>query len=329
MVMQVVPLQHVEDHSEVDIHPAACGGPHGGAGGCVLKEAAPHREPMLEQAPGRNGGPWRGAHAGAAFLAEPVACRGPTLEQLVKNCSPLEGGPTLEQGKSCPCRFPPEINSYVIHSAIIFNSIVPYIEKEKEEVKNDSNNSRVYIRLKYNDNGDEEEEEEDKANVLRWLKRSCGDTAVQHKSHCKESEELRFGDRRFSKYYVSSCFLEGMLPQGNLLLAYCKVSLQALLRSIKSLTEDLLRQGIFQPRGVTLRGVPAQGEVLAYSPLPCRRAQRALGCPLFNVDIIPWDNGASSLELEGKEAKQLGSLSRKGDIDKAIGKGAQVLSLWR
>ncbi|KAK4830567.1 hypothetical protein QYF61_011745 [Mycteria americana] len=42
-----------------------------------------------------------------------------------------------------------------------------------------------------------------------------------------------------------------------------------------------------------------------------------------------WDNRASSLELEGKEAKQLGSLSREGGIDKAIGKGAQTLSLWR
>ena len=30
-----------------------------------------------------------------------------------------------------------------------------------------------------------------------------------------------------------------------------------------------------------------------------------------------WDNGASSLELEGREAKQLGSLSREGDMDKA------------
>ncbi|KAK4828440.1 hypothetical protein QYF61_026597 [Mycteria americana] len=42
-----------------------------------------------------------------------------------------------------------------------------------------------------------------------------------------------------------------------------------------------------------------------------------------------WDNGASSLELEGKEGKQLGSISREGGIDKAIGKGAQALSLWR
>jgi len=42
-----------------------------------------------------------------------------------------------------------------------------------------------------------------------------------------------------------------------------------------------------------------------------------------------WDNRASSLELEGKEAKQLGSLARDGGIDKAIGKKEQVLSLWR
>ncbi|GAB0192610.1 hypothetical protein GRJ2_001726300 [Grus japonensis] len=42
-----------------------------------------------------------------------------------------------------------------------------------------------------------------------------------------------------------------------------------------------------------------------------------------------WDNRASSLELEGREAKQLGSLSREGGIDKEIGKKAQAFSLWR
>ncbi|GAB0206468.1 ubiquitin carboxyl-terminal hydrolase 4 [Grus japonensis] len=42
-----------------------------------------------------------------------------------------------------------------------------------------------------------------------------------------------------------------------------------------------------------------------------------------------WDNWASSLELESREAKQLGSLSREGGIDKAIGKKTQALSLWR
>ena len=35
------------------------------------------------------------------------------------------------------------------------------------------------------------------------------------------------------------------------------------------------------------------------------------------------------MEVEGREAKQLGSLSREGGIDKAIGKKTQALSLWR
>lgn len=42
-----------------------------------------------------------------------------------------------------------------------------------------------------------------------------------------------------------------------------------------------------------------------------------------------WDTGASSQQLEGSEAKQLGSLSRERLIDRVIGRGAQVLSLWR
>ena len=42
-----------------------------------------------------------------------------------------------------------------------------------------------------------------------------------------------------------------------------------------------------------------------------------------------WDNGANSLESEGKEAKQLGFLAREGDIDKANRKKAQAFSLWR
>jgi len=40
-----------------------------------------------------------------------------------------------------------------------------------------------------------------------------------------------------------------------------------------------------------------------------------------------WDNGASRLELKGREAKQLGSLARQGSIDKVFGKRAQVPSL--
>lgn len=53
MVVQVVPLQPKEDHVRVDIATAAYGGPHTGAGGCTLKEAAAHEEPTQVQAPGR------------------------------------------------------------------------------------------------------------------------------------------------------------------------------------------------------------------------------------------------------------------------------------
>jgi len=42
-----------------------------------------------------------------------------------------------------------------------------------------------------------------------------------------------------------------------------------------------------------------------------------------------WDNRASSLKLEGKEAKQLGSLATEGGIHKATGKKEKVLSFWR
>ena len=42
-----------------------------------------------------------------------------------------------------------------------------------------------------------------------------------------------------------------------------------------------------------------------------------------------WDFRAGSLESEVREAKQLGSLSREGGIEKAIGNGAQALSLCR
>jgi len=41
---------------------------------------------------------------------------------------------------------------------------------------------------------------------------------------------------------------------------------------------------------------------------------------IFTWLLRCWDNGASSLEFEGKEAKHLGSLAREGGIDKAIGK---------
>ncbi|PKU42960.1 hypothetical protein llap_6721 [Limosa lapponica baueri] len=57
MVNQVVPLQPMEDPCGADIHNAASGGWHTGVGGCSLKDAGDHGEPMLEQAPGSTSDP--------------------------------------------------------------------------------------------------------------------------------------------------------------------------------------------------------------------------------------------------------------------------------
>ncbi|KAK4811188.1 hypothetical protein QYF61_019819 [Mycteria americana] len=62
---------------------------------------------------------------------------------------------------------------------------------------------------------------------------------------------------------------------------------------------------------------------------PCSTLLCTLKGKRRSLDLTTKDNRASSLELEGKEAKQLGSLSREGGIDKAIGKGEPALSLWR
>lgn len=72
---------------------------------------------MLEQAPGRNCGRWRKAHAGGGHPAGTAAHRGtmldqsipeglyiterPTLVQFLKNCSPWEGSMSEEFVKDC------------------------------------------------------------------------------------------------------------------------------------------------------------------------------------------------------------------------------------
>lgn len=53
----------------------------------------------------------------------------------------------------------------------------------------------------------------------------------------------------------------------------------------------------------------------------------------YHLSGVTWllrcsDVWASSLELEGREDKQLGSLPRKADIDRVIGEVTQVLNLW-
>ncbi|PKU41094.1 hypothetical protein llap_8605 [Limosa lapponica baueri] len=82
MVKQAVPLQLMEVHSGADIHSAAHGEPHAGAGS--WQDLQPHGEkPMLEQVF------WRDCQKSASEGLHPV--KGPTLKQFVKNCSPWDG----------------------------------------------------------------------------------------------------------------------------------------------------------------------------------------------------------------------------------------------
>ncbi|KAK4824465.1 hypothetical protein QYF61_015863 [Mycteria americana] len=81
--------------------------------------------------------------------------------------------------------------------------------------------------------------------------------------------------------------------------------------------------------------IPGQKDLRAtpiLSPIPAGMgtvSERLRGEHIVTWLLRSWDNRASSLELEGREAKQVGSLSRQGGIDKEIGKGAEALSLWR
>lgn len=94
---QVACLQPMVNHAGTDIQTAVHGGTHVGAGGYALKEAAAHEEPTQEQAPGRICDPWREANARICFLAGPVACGGPTLEQFIpEGLYPVGGTYTME-----------------------------------------------------------------------------------------------------------------------------------------------------------------------------------------------------------------------------------------
>ncbi|PKU33064.1 ubiquitin carboxyl-terminal hydrolase 4 [Limosa lapponica baueri] len=53
------------------------------------------------------------------------------------------------------------------------------------------------------------------------------------------------------------------------------------------------------------------------------------GEPLLSWLLRCWDNGADSIDSDGREAKQLGNLAKEGGIDKAIGRKTDTLSLWR
>uniref|UniRef100_A0A8B9VF07 Uncharacterized protein n=1 Tax=Anas zonorhyncha TaxID=75864 RepID=A0A8B9VF07_9AVES len=56
---------------------------------------------------------------------------------------------------------------------------------------------------------------------------------------------------------------------------------------------------------------------------------RCIGEQLVTWLLRCWDSGANCVELDGREARRLGSLARDAGIDKAIADGAQSTSLWR
>ncbi|GAB0175634.1 hypothetical protein GRJ2_000028600 [Grus japonensis] len=107
MVRQAVPLQPMEDDGGAEIPPAAHGGPHTRAGGC-LKEAVtpweahvgasswqdlwPHgeRSPRWSRFAGRTCDPMGDPCWSSLLLKVYTPWKGPTMEQL-KNCSPWEG----------------------------------------------------------------------------------------------------------------------------------------------------------------------------------------------------------------------------------------------
>lgn len=77
----------MEDHDRAGIYLQS----HSTAKGQVLKKAAAHRQPVLEQAPGRCCSLWTDAHVGAHFLAAPVFSGGFILQpSICEGLYPME-----------------------------------------------------------------------------------------------------------------------------------------------------------------------------------------------------------------------------------------------
>ncbi|OPJ73521.1 hypothetical protein AV530_005853 [Patagioenas fasciata monilis] len=87
-----------------------------------------------------------------------------------------------------------------------------------------------------------------------------------------------------------------------------------------------------QPEGPSKAKQPVKEELIYYS-LSLKELRTDFSChegePIVTWLIQSWDSGANSLELDGNEARKLGSLGRDGGIDKAIAKKKQNQSLWR
>ncbi|GAB0198287.1 hypothetical protein GRJ2_002294700 [Grus japonensis] len=185
------------------------------------------------------------------------------------------------------------------------------------------------------------------ANALwGWLQKSCGDMASQRK--LSQTTGLIFGTTSWTpgpkSMVFSGCITSPIMhqPLGKLKGTIAEPKDQPIPVSVapihkKKYTKKSVRlvRDDDEPGPSREQEEEPEPEVITRSlSLSELRDMRKDFSHLPGEHIITWllrcwDNGASSLELEGREAKQLGSLSREGGIDKAIGKKAQALSLWR
>jgi len=96
MVIQVVPLQHMEDHIGEDIHPEAHGGPDTAVGGYALKTGVTYREPMQKKVFWQDLWPTGDPHRSSLFPKSCTPWKETMPEQFLKNCS-LWDRQSLEQ----------------------------------------------------------------------------------------------------------------------------------------------------------------------------------------------------------------------------------------
>ncbi|KAK4824540.1 hypothetical protein QYF61_016144 [Mycteria americana] len=302
MVTEVVLLQPVEDHSGADIH------------------LQPMEDPTMEQAADRNRSPWRGPLAEAGFLERPVADGGPMLEQsvpeglytlkglmleqLLKNCS-LWKGPTLEK---------------FMKDCIPWEG--PYAGAEEQHEQEGAAEMKCYGLIT--------------APIphLPCAARWGGGQRVR--SEVEPGRKRRGGGKgwRLNRFpgqpvpMLDNPFSEVKFP--NIQSKPPLVQIEAIFSCpitcyLGEETDPHLSTTLFQVFWII--------EDSGFEHF-CRRVNGPWVFHFLGEHVVTWllrccDNGASSLELEGKEAKQLGSLSREGGIDKEIAIGAPALSLWR
>lgn len=92
----------MKDIAGKDIHTTAPRSLHTTAGRCSLKKASEHGKPRLEQTPGMDQSPYKGAHSRASCPGRIATSGEPMLEQSVPDELQIADGKDsiVEQGKA-------------------------------------------------------------------------------------------------------------------------------------------------------------------------------------------------------------------------------------